>query len=260
MDTRTRIESLLCEEALPTVWCPGCGIGTVLFAILEAIKHKSLNEAQIRLVSGIGCAGKVAEVIKLKTHSFNDGYVIKHALRIKKNHPDSFVLAVLNNPDFLLSGARDFHEACAAGARLIVVYLNNFIYAASKDRVRPITPFMRKSFDGKHDLPFNIPYLADTCGAAYIARWTPLRAGWLKYAFVDAFDRKGFSVIEVVSPCLIYNANSGRIQDTIERMVFYNDNTEISMGKSLEALDLRKQKKIIVGKFVDRELDRNRAE
>ena len=132
------------------------------------------------------------------------------------------------------------------------IYINNLIYALSKDQAFPLTPYMRTSTQGEFEIPFNIPYMACSIGASYVARWTPIRAGWMKQSFVESFSVKGLSVIEVLSPCLIYDSTTGRILDPVERMAFYNDNSEIQFWVPIKNLDIRRQKKIIIGKFLDK--------
>jgi len=253
-------DSFLHADSFPSVWCPGCGIGTAVYAFIEAIKEENIGPNKIGVVSGIGCTGKVAECLKLKTYSVTDGNVVDYAVQLKKKNQDLTVAVFLNNADFLLSGAKDFIEAGKRRANLIVIYVNNFICPISENKVFPITPFMRMSIDNEFELPFNIPHLAKSCGAGYIARWTPIHAGWMKYSIIEAISKKGFSVIEVVSPCLIYNASDGRIQDAIDRMKFYNDNSVMKNEEPTESLDLRSQNKVIVGKFVDSEEKPGRIE
>jgi 2-oxoglutarate ferredoxin oxidoreductase subunit beta len=247
--------SYLYADFFPTVWCPGCGIGTVLFSFIEALKERGIDRRRVEAISGTGCSGKIAECLKMPSHTVTDGRVIEYALKTKQSHPDFLIAAFLNNADFLLSGAKGIMEAGRGRQNLLVVYINNFLYALSEDSHFPMTPFMRKSADYSHDLPFNIPHMADSVGAEYVARWTPMRAGWLKYSFLEAFQKKGLSVIEVISPCLIYNANTWKILDASERMQFYNDKTEIRNGEKTANLDLRSGDKIIIGKFVDREME-----
>jgi 2-oxoglutarate ferredoxin oxidoreductase subunit beta len=244
-------DSFLHADAFPSVWCPGCGIGTAVYAFIEAVKEENISPNKIGVVSGIGCTSKVTECLKLKTYSVTDGNAVDYAAQLKKKNQDLTVAVFLNNADFLLSGAKDFIEAGKRGANLIVIYVNNFICPISENKVFPITPFMRMSIDNEFELPYNIPHLAKSCGSGYIARWTPIHAGWMKYSLIEAISKKGFSVIEVVSPCLIYNASDGRIQDAVDRMNFYNDNSVMKNEEPTENLDLRFCDKIIIGKFVD---------
>jgi 2-oxoglutarate ferredoxin oxidoreductase subunit beta len=213
-------DSFLHPEIFPTVWCPGCGIGTAAYTLFEAIKEADILKKDMQIVSGIGCTGKIAESVRFKSYS-----------------------------DILLSGAEQLIEAGKKSENLIVIFINNFIYALSKDEAFPLTPFMRKSAGSKFELPFNIPGMAIYSGADFVARWTPMQAGWMKDSFIEAFSVTGLAVIEVISPCLIYEANSGRILDAVDRIKFYNDNSEINFWAKGKNLDIRLQKKIITGKF-----------
>ncbi len=244
-------DSFLHADSFPSVWCQGCGIGTAVYAFIEAVKEENISPKKIGVVSGIGCTGKVSECLKLKTYSVIDGNVVDYAVQLKKKDQDLTVAVFLNNADFLLSGAKDFIEAGKRGANLIIIYVNNFICVISENKVFPITPFMRMSIDNEFELPFNIPHLAKSCGASYVARWTPIHAGWMKYSLIEAISKKGYSMIEVISPCLIYDGNDGRIQDAVDRMKFYNDNSVMKNEEPTENLDLRSQNKVIIGKFVD---------
>lgn len=241
----------LFSDFFPTVWCAGCGIGTVVHSFLEAFKSSDLSPRKSTIVSGMGCSRKISEGIKLPSYSISDGRVIDFSVRYKNEHPDHHVLAFLSNTDFMLTGAEDFLGLKDSGYRLTIIYINNFIYNLNGNNGFPMTPFRRKSFDGSSDLPFNIPHLASSIGADYIARWTPLRAGWIKNAVIEAFQRKGTAVIEIISPCLVYDSESFRILNAAERLEFYDQRTVIKNFSSPDKLDLRNGSHIVLGTFVD---------
>lgn len=242
---------LLCEDAIPSVWCPGCGIGIVVNVFIQTLKKVDADLDKICVVSGIGCTGKVTDYLKLNCFNSSDGNPIKSAIKLKLKNPELKVVVFLNDADFIGCGADDFIEAGRKGAELLVIYINNFIYIITEYKVLPVTPFIR-TLDKHLELPFNIPHLAKSCGAAYVARWTPLHVRRLMYSITDAFKKQGFCVIEVISPCLMYYASSGKIGETIDRMRFFHDNTVIKHGESTENLDIRLQDKLIMGKFIDR--------
>lgn len=244
-------DSFLNADSLPSVWCPGCGIGTTANTFIEAIKGANINPDKICVISGIGCTGEITKCLKVKTYSIEDGSAVDYAVRLKKDNQDLSVTVFLNNADFLLSGAKNFIEASKKKADITVIYINNCVYTLSKGLAFPMTPYMRMSFDNKFELPFNISYLAKSSGAVYVARWTPLSVGWLKYSMIEAFSARGFSVVEVVTPCLVYCANSGKILDAVDQMKFYIENFEVKHHEPTENLDLRLGSKIITGKFVD---------
>jgi len=245
-------DSFLVSDTFPTVWCPGCGIGTAVYNFFEACKEKSIDREDLYIISGVGCTGKIPEILCFSSSAETDGHIIEKATRIDENNPDKKIVVFLNNADFLISGGEELKKAKKRELNILIIYINNFIYALSKDRAFPMTPYMRQSTHGNFEIPYNIPYMACSLGASFVARWTPIRAGWMKQSFVESFSVKGLSLIEVISPCLIYDANTGRILDPVERMAFYNDNSEIQFWVPLENLDIRRQKKIIIGKFLDK--------
>jgi len=241
----------LVSDIFPTVWCPGCGIGTAVYSFFEACKEIDIDRDDLYIISGMGCTGKISEFLCLSSSSITDGHIIEKAVRIDEENPDKKIIVFLNNADFLISGGEELKKAKKRNLNILIIYINNFIYALSKDQAFPMTPYMRQSSKGDFEIPFNIPYMACSIGASFVARWTPIRAGWMKQSFVESFSVQGLSLIELVSPCLIYDANTGRILDPVEKMAFYNDNSEIQFWVPVKNLDLRRQKKIIIGKFLD---------
>ena len=248
---RATTAQFLREEAFPTVWCPGCGIGTVLSSLIEAARSARIEPSGLSLVAGMGCTGKLPECVTMNTVSVADGFVLRAAVERKKKAPKTRVVAFTGNADFLLSGGGDLPEAAASGCDLLVLYVNNLIYAAGEESLHPITPFMRPDWSGRHEIPFNLPHLAWISGACYVARWTPLRSGWLRHSLIEGWSRPGLAFIEVISPCLVFDVNSGKIRDTIERMEFYSETEDFRGDEPTKQLDLRCPGKIIIGKFVD---------
>ncbi len=243
----------LVSDTFPTVWCPGCGIGTAVYSFFEACKEKNIDREDLYVISGVGCTGKISEFLCLPSSSITDGHIIEKAVHINQKEPDKNIVVFLNNADFLISGGEELKKAKSKKLNILIIYINNFIYALSRHQAFPMTPYMRKSTEGEFEIPYNIPYMACSLGASFVARWTPIRAGWMKQSFVESFSVKGLSVIEVISPCLIYDANTGRILDPIEKMAFYNDYSEIQFWVPVKHLDIRRQKKIIIGKFLDKD-------
>jgi 2-oxoglutarate ferredoxin oxidoreductase subunit beta len=236
---------------MPSVWCPGCGIGTVVHTFVQAIKEMHIDSEALQIVSGIGCSGKIAEYLNFKSHRARDGNAVEYAARVADDDPESKVVVFTNNADLLISGAKDLFESGKKEANILVIHINNFIYCMTENGVMVNTPFIRKSFDNELELPFNIPHLAKLYNATYVARWTTLRAGWLRYSFMDGLSRNGLSLVEIPSPCLLFFPKTDKIGDATARMRFYNDRTIIKQYEPTENLDLRSQEDIVLGKFVD---------
>ncbi len=241
-------DSLLQADLISSIWCSGCGIGTVMNTFIKSIQKLGIEK--ISVVSGIGCPGKVAGYLKLDSHSITDGNAIGFASKLSSENPDRKVVVFVNDADFIASGADDFVQAGEKEANILVIYINNFVYRLIVEKKNVSITSFEKNDTGS---PFNIPLMAESCGAVYVARWTPLHVRRLMYSMNDALQKPGFSVIEVISPCLMYYAADGKAGEVFDRMKFFRDNTIIEHGEPTENLDIRENEKIIVGRFVNKE-------
>lgn len=245
-------DAFLKPESFPSVWCPGCGIGTALYCFLEAGREAGISPEQMRVVTGIGCTGAVSECLGLESSPVTETSPVRFAVELEQKNPESKIAVFLNNADWMRSGGVGLREAGRRKSSIMVIAINNLVYAVSRENASPMTPYMRKSADGRFDLPFNLPEMACAYGADFVARWTPLRAGWLKDSLTTAFSiQTGPSLLEVISPCLLFDVNGGRILDSVERMKFYNDFSEIRFWTPPGNLDLRRQKRVYLGVFRD---------
>ena len=106
---------------------------------------------------------------------------------------------------------------------------------------------------GNFEPAFNLPYLAASCGATYVARWTSLHVRRLTRAFREGVRRKGFRFIEVITPCSTLYARLNKLGTGLDLMEFYHDNTEIRNGLDPKEAQIDFQGKITCGKFLDKE-------
>jgi 2-oxoglutarate ferredoxin oxidoreductase subunit beta len=142
---------------------------------------------------------------------------------------------------------------------LTVMCINNFNYAMTGGQSGPTTPVggvTTTSPQGKVDPPFNLPYLAASVGATFVARWTSLHCRQLEDAIHKALERKGFSFVEVVSPCPVGFGQRNSLGEGIDEMEYYRDEALLDPRATLEFLTLTmsKSENFRVGNFVD--LDR----
>jgi 2-oxoglutarate ferredoxin oxidoreductase subunit beta len=118
----------------------------------------------------------------------------------------------------------------------------------------PTTPMEAKSSTmpfGNFERPFNIPHLAASCGANYVARWTCLHVRQLTKAIGEGLTRKGFRVIEVIAPCPTLYARLNKLGGGLDLMRFYHDDAEVRHGASTRDVDIAYQQRIVCGRFVD---------
>jgi 2-oxoglutarate ferredoxin oxidoreductase subunit beta len=104
---------------------------------------------------------------------------------------------------------------------------------------------------GNYENPFNLPALAASCGAVYVARWTALHVRRLTNSMVEALHKKGFSFVEIVCPCTTLYARKNKLGTGLDLMKFYHDRAVIAHGADTREVDIQFQSEIKVGKFVD---------
>ncbi|MDH4210623.1 MAG: thiamine pyrophosphate-dependent enzyme [candidate division WOR-3 bacterium] len=245
------IDDILCTDRLPSVWCPGCSIGTVVYSFAEALREAQIDHESITLITGAGCTACVGDYVNLRSQRSKDRYLLDSAADTKLVDPASRVVVFMNNVDLLMSGARDLARVTRRCVPMLVIYINNILYMLTKDGAVINCPYTRPSWDGKFELPFNVPGLAIEYGARYVARWTQLHAGWLKYSIFEAFSRTGLSLVEIVVPCLVYKTDTGLIGEVSERVRIYDTRTDLHTVDKMHELDVRNPKHIVIGKLFD---------
>ena len=82
------MEDLLRMDRMPHIWCPGCGIGTVVSSFADARPRSELDLDKVAIVSGIGCTGRVAGYVKLDSFHTTHGRAIPFATGLKLANPE----------------------------------------------------------------------------------------------------------------------------------------------------------------------------
>ena len=258
-DTRNEVhpmEDFLRMDRIPHIWCPGCGIGVVVTAFTAALEKANMDLDNLCIVSGIGCTGRVAGYLNVDSFHTTHGRAIPFATGVKLGNPKLKVVVISGDGDLLSIGGNHFIHAARRNIDMLVICVNNFIYAMTGGQVAPTTPlsaYTTTSPFGCVEPPFSIPYIADSAGAVYVARWTVLHIRRLTKAITEALNKKGFSVIEAISPCAMYYSRTNKLGDGLDMLKFYHDNAEIRHGEDTKNVDIGFKTKIVMGKFIDRE-------
>jgi 2-oxoglutarate/2-oxoacid ferredoxin oxidoreductase subunit beta len=248
------VEPFLRTDRMPHIWCPGCGIGTTVNCFARALVESKLNLDKVAIVSGIGCTGRVAGYLNLDSFHTTHGRAIPFATGLKLANPDLTVVVYSGDGDLIAIGGNHFIHAARRNIDLKVICINNFIYGMTGGQVAPTTPagaIATTSPYGCFERPFNLPYLAESSGAVYVARWTAFHVRHIARSMVEAFNKKGFSFIEIITPCPTLYQRRNRLGDSLEAMRFYKKHSVIKNGASTKDVEISFQGEIIVGKFVD---------
>lgn len=250
------MEEFLRTERLPHVWCSGCGIGTIVTAFISGLQKSGLDPKKVAVVSGIGCSGRAAGYLRLDSFHSTHGRAIPFASGLALGNPELKPVVISGDGDLVAIGGNHLIHSARRNIDMTIICINNYNYAMTGGQVGPTTPLEAKGSTapyGCYEFPFNLPYLAESSGAVYVARWTSLHVRRLTKAVAEALRKRGFSFIEVISPCPTLYDRLNRLGDGIDSMRFYHENAIIRHGSSTQEVDIRFQDKIIIGKFVDKE-------
>jgi len=250
------LENFLRMDRIPHIWCSGCGIGTVVTSFAEALKKNKEDLDKIAVVSGIGCTGRVAGYVKLDSFHSTHGRAIPFATGLKLANPNMKVVVFSGDGDLSGIGGNHLIHAARRNMDLTVICVNNFNYAMTGGQVAPTTPLTANASTapyGNFEFPFSLPYLVDAAGASYVARWTALHLRRVTKSIQEALSRKGFSFIEVITPCVTLYARRNRLGDGLNLLKYYYDKSEIIHGADTRTVDIDYQGKLIVGKFVEKD-------
>ena len=86
------------QNRLPHLWCPGCGNGIVMKAIVQAIEKKGLTQDNTVIVSGIGCSSRASGYMDFDTIHTAHGRAIPFATGIKLARPELNVVVITGLP------------------------------------------------------------------------------------------------------------------------------------------------------------------
>jgi len=246
-------EKYLRLNKFPLIWCAGCGDGIVFKAILRAIDRIGLKKDEICMVSGIGCSSRLPGYVDFNTLHTTHGRALAFATGVKMAKPDMHVIVVTGDGDCTAIGGNHFIHAARRNIDLTVIVFNNQIYGMTGGQVSPCTPAGKRASTapyGNAEPPFNISGLAQAAGASYVARGTVYAALRLDKLIERGIRKKGFSVVEVYTPCPTAYGRRNKLGTGADMLLqLKEDSVTVEAAASMAAAEL--EDKIVTGVLVD---------
>jgi len=214
------------DKKFPHVWCPGCGNGIVLGALIRAIDRLGLEKDEIVLASGIGCSGRMPAYVDFNTLHTTHGRALTFATGIKLAKPSLTVITIMGDGDAVAIGGNHFIHAARRNLNITAIIINNQIYGMTGGQHSPTTPYgcyATTASYGHIEHAFSIAELAVTAGAAFVARGTVYHAQLLDELIEKGIRKPGFSVVEVMSNCHIQFGRRNEIEDPVTMMKWLKD-------------------------------------
>ncbi len=189
---------------LPHLWCPGCGNGVVLGALLKAIDAENLAKDDVAIISGIGCSSRASGYVDFNTANTLHGRALPISTGLKMARPDLHVITLSGDGDCSAIGGNHLIHAARRNIGLTLVVFNNSIYGMTGGQYSPLTPMGKKATTAPYltiEPSFDILDLARAAGATFTARATTYHVPILVDVLRKGIRHEGFSIIEVVTGC-----------------------------------------------------------
>ena len=244
------------DKKFPHVWCPGCGTGIILGALIRSIDRTGYEKDDIVLVSGIGCSGRMPVYVDFNTLHTTHGRALTFATGIKLANPNLTVIVIMGDGDAMAIGGNHFIHAARRNIDLTAIIVNNNIYGMTGGQYSPTTPYGMKATTAIYsnvEQEFKISELAVTAGAVFVGRGTVYHAKLLDGLIEKAILKKGFGVVEVVSHCHVQYGKQNRLGSAVDMMKWQRDNAvTVQRAKRMKPEEL--EGRIIIGVLADKEL------
>jgi 2-oxoisovalerate ferredoxin oxidoreductase beta subunit len=198
-----------------THFCPGCGHGNIHKLVALAIDELGIQDRTI-MVGPVGCS-------VFTYHYFDVGHVMSAhgrapavATAVRRSRPEAIVLSYQGDGDLSAIGSAEILHAANRGENITVIFVNNAIYSMTGGQAAPTTLLGMKSLTtplgrnaATEGYPLRMSELLATLEApVYIERVALgntkqiLAAGRaIRRALENQVKGRGFSLIEVLSPC-----------------------------------------------------------
>jgi len=196
-------EKYLRKSALPTLFCPGCGDGTILNAMIRVMDKKG-GAGSFAFVSGIGCSSWIPVMINADVLHTLHGRALAVATGLKLAMPEKHIVVFTGDGDCMGIGGNHLIHAARRNLDITVVMINNYIYGMTGGQTSPTTPEGSRTKTapyGSNESPFDAAALVTGAGAGFVARETAAHPRRLEKTLTQALEYKGFSFLEVMTQC-----------------------------------------------------------
>lgn len=248
---REELKKYFKADKLPHIWCPGCGHGIIMGAVIRAINNLNLNQDDLCVVSGIGCSSRAPGYMNFNTLHTTHGRALTFATGIKMANPKLKVIVLTGDGDATAIGGNHFIHAARRNIDITTIVFNNNIYGMTSGQYSPMTPryaFATTAPYGNMDRSFDLCKLSEASGATYVARGTVYHVPQLIKLMEKAILHKGFSMIDVADICPTYFGRKNRLGTPVNMMEYIRDNSVTR--KSAEKMSREElEGKIVIGEF-----------
>jgi 2-oxoglutarate ferredoxin oxidoreductase subunit beta len=189
-------------------WCPGCGDFSIQAAIQRAAANVGLEPEGLAIVSGIGCSGRISGYVNAYGFHGVHGRSLPIAQGVKMANRELTVIAAGGDGDGFAIGMGHTVHAIRRNIDMTYIVMDNQIYGLTKGQTSPRSAegFKTKSTpQGSIESALAPLEVALAAGATFVAQSFSSNLKQLTAIIEEGMKHKGFSLINVFSPCVTFN-------------------------------------------------------
>jgi len=189
-------------------WCPGCGDFSIQAAIQRAAANVNVIPEELAVVSGIGCSGRISGYINSYGLHGIHGRSLPIAQGVKMANRELTVIASGGDGDGFAIGLGHTIHAIRRNIDVTYIVMDNQIYGLTKGQTSPRSEmgFKTKSTpEGSIETSLSVMEMALTAGGSFVAQSFSSDLKELTSLIEQGINHKGFSLINVFSPCVTFN-------------------------------------------------------
>ncbi|MEJ5226734.1 thiamine pyrophosphate-dependent enzyme [Thermodesulfovibrio sp.] len=202
-------------KKVPFRYCPGCGHSIAHRLIAEVIDQLNLRE-RIIAIAPVGCAVFAYDYFDFDILEIPHGRPPAAATGIKRVCSDKVVFTYQGDGDLAAIGTAEIIHAANRGENICVFFINNVNYGMTGGQMAPTTLPGQKTTTtptgrdpNQAGYPIHVSELLATLqGSSFVARGSldsykniVLTKKYIEKAFKYQIEGKGFSFVEMLSPC-----------------------------------------------------------
>ena len=218
-------------------WCLGCPNHMILASVKQTltklIESGEQKQTDFAITTDIGCHAKIFDYLNLSGIYCLHGRAIPTAIGMKLGNPNLKVLTFAGDGAVYAEGISHFIHAFKHNADMTLILHDNQSFSLTTGQPTPTSQQGYKSKSqtlGVFDKPMNPIKLAFASNATFIARTNARDIPHMVETFTKAIAHKGFSFVEVIQDCLIFNLDSNNKD---EQMYKIEDNTNKKTAEKL---------------------------
>jgi 2-oxoglutarate ferredoxin oxidoreductase subunit beta len=222
------------QTSITPTWCPGCGNYGIWMALKSALVKLQLMNHNTVLVYGVGCHGNMRDWMHVYGVEGLHGRALPIAQGIKIANSGVNVIVISGDGDCLGEGGNHFIHAAKRNPNITLIVHDNQVYGLTTGQASPTAKIgmqTKSTPEGVLEPPMNPLLMSLIAGSTFVSRGFAGNIPHLTEIMVKAISHKGFSVVDVLQPCVTFDKI--HTYDWFRKRVYTLDSTPTVLQESI---------------------------